>query len=182
MNSPVNIVFNSSKSADEPIDNIGVGLGYNFEKSTLYFGIVNKKVMTVLNLPSSTIDGNSPMSSYTPNLIQSSAADVNVIPSFLKVNFSPNNQSSVTDKKQGNNGYKFINKTKLGKKLELNIRESLNPNLDINIPFYKVWDFSFERIDINFELKPNEIKTGFNLIKDAIEKDDKEDDKEEGTN
>ena len=86
---PINFKMKSSLAGNSlsvstppeiPIDNFGVGVGYNFFKKTISFGIISQKIETSLNTPPTTIDGSKPLSAYSPNLIQSSAADISIVP------------------------------------------------------------------------------------------------------
>jgi RHS repeat-associated protein len=86
---PINFKLKSSLAGNSlsvstppeiPIDNFGVGVGYNFLKKSISFGIFSQKLETSLNTPPTTIDGSKPLSAYSPNLIKSSAADIIIVP------------------------------------------------------------------------------------------------------
>ncbi len=101
----------------ETISNVGFGVGVDFSKKTINFGVVNQELKTVLNSPPSEISRNTPSSSLTPTLISSSCADLNV-KKGITVKYSESNISSSereaklkAQEKAKDNSYKEQNKS-----------------------------------------------------------------------
>ncbi len=149
----------------ETISNVGVGIGVDFSKRTISFGVVNQELKTVLNFPPSEINGNTPVSSLTPTLVSSSSADLNVKKDITIKYGEPNISSSEREaklraqEKAKDNRYQEQNKSQLEKKLEANIKASMNPNLKIDVPV----------LNTTLEVTPSQVKSGYDFIKKQID-------------
>ncbi|AWM15197.1 hypothetical protein DI487_15915 [Flavobacterium sediminis] len=73
--SPLDKYYNSGNS-EGTISNVGLGIGYNFFSRRMTLGIVNQKLETGLNTVPTEINGATPISSFSPTLIENNVADL----------------------------------------------------------------------------------------------------------
>ena len=116
----------------EIISDVGFGVGVDFFKKTINFGIVNQELKTMFNSPPSAINRDTSSSSLTPTLISSSSADLN-IKKGITIKYGEANMSSSereaklrAQEKIKDNRYEKQNKSQLEKKLEANVKASMN--------------------------------------------------------
>ena len=79
VSNPSSNLLLTPKPENDIIDNFGAGVGYNFFKKKMSFGLVNQKLETSLKAPADSFSGAMPIATFFPkNVIESTSGDLNI--------------------------------------------------------------------------------------------------------